>query len=120
MLSAWLGLKITLYLLFQMAVLNFDCILQMLENTGLIPHETLYSQDGLNFGDIHFCPAHWTLCMQQISPERLWKLLAASAFMPPMEEGGPKLSGTTAILLVFKADSQHERITNVYVRLITH
>ena len=38
--------------------------------------------------------------------------------MPSRSEGPPELSGTTAILLVFQADSQHEEITDVYVGLI--
>ena len=41
---------------FQMAALNFNRILLMLEDPGSIPWETLQSQDGLNVGDIHFCP----------------------------------------------------------------
>ena len=40
--------------------------------------------------------------------------------MPPQSEGPPELSRTTAILLVFQADSQHEEITDVYVGLIVH
>ena len=40
--------------------------------------------------------------------------------MPPQLEGPPELSGTTAILLVFQADSQHEEITDVYMGLIVH
>ena len=36
----------------------------------------------------------------------------------PSSEGTPELSGTTAILLVFQADGQHEKITDVYVGLI--
>ena len=39
---------------------------------------------------------------------------------PPPSEGTPELSGTTAILLVFQADGQHEKITDVYVGLIVH
>ena len=38
--------------------------------------------------------------------------------MPPRLEGPPKLSGVTAILLVFQADSQHEDITDVYMGLV--
>ena len=38
--------------------------------------------------------------------------------MPPQSERPPKLSGTTAIILVFQADSRHEKITNVYVGLV--
>ena len=36
----------------------------------------------------------------------------------PPSEGTPELSGTTAILLVFQADGQHESITDVYVGLV--
>ena len=39
---------------------------------------------------------------------------------PPTLEGPPKLSRTTPILLVFQANSQHERITDVYVVLVVH
>ena len=38
--------------------------------------------------------------------------------MSPTLEGPPKLNGTTAILLVFQADGQHGRITDVYVGLM--
>ena len=38
--------------------------------------------------------------------------------MPPQSEGPPKISGMTAILLVFQADSKHEEITDVYVGLV--
>ena len=38
--------------------------------------------------------------------------------MLPTSEGPPKLSGTTTILLVFQADGQHERITDVNVGLV--
>ena len=34
--------------------------------------------------------------------------------------GTPKLSGMTAILLVFQADNQHKEITDVYMELIVH
>ena len=40
--------------------------------------------------------------------------------MPSMAEGTLKLSGMTAILLVFQADNQHEKITDVYIGLIVH
>ena len=40
--------------------------------------------------------------------------------MPPQLEGSPKLSRTTAILLVFQADSQHEEITDVYMGFVVH
>ena len=45
---------------FQMVALNFDLILLMLKDTGSIPRDTLHSQDGLNLGDIRFCPLRWS------------------------------------------------------------
>ena len=56
--------------------------------------------------------------MQRLSLNRLSKLITEGAFMPPQSEGPPELSGTTAILLVFQADSQHEEITDVYMGLV--
>ena len=56
--------------------------------------------------------------MQRISLDRLWKLIAEGVFMLPRSEGTPELSGTTAILLVFEADGQHESITDIYVGLV--
>ena len=40
--------------------------------------------------------------------------------MPPISEGTLELSRTTAILLTFQADDQHEKITDVYVGLVAH
>ena len=90
----------------------------MLANQGSIPQDTLQSQDGLNLGDVHFCPIWQTLRMQHISLDCLRRLITEDTFMPPTLEGPPELSGTTTILLVFQADGQHERITDVYVGLV--
>ena len=40
--------------------------------------------------------------------------------MPPRSDRPPELSRMTAILLVFQADSRHEKITNIYVGLMVH
>ena len=56
--------------------------------------------------------------MQRISVDHLWRHIAKGVFIPPTSEGPSELSRTTAILLVFQADGQHERITDVYVRLM--
>ena len=101
-----------------MVALNFNCILLMLVDQGSIPWDTLQSQDGLNLGDVHFCPIRQTLHMQCFSLDHLQRLITEGMFMPPTLEGPPELSGTTAILLVFQADGQHERITDVYVGLV--
>ena len=101
-----------------MVALNLDHIQLMLADQDSIPHDTLQSQNGLNLGDVHFCPIRQTLRMQCISLDRLWKLIAEGMFMPPLSEGPPELSGTTAIILVFQVDGQHERITDIYVGLV--
>ena len=101
-----------------MVALNFDHILLMLKDVGSIPRHTLHSQDGLNLGDIHFCPLIRMLCMQCLTLGGLCTLLTEGMFMPPQSERPLELSGMTAILLVFQADSRHEKITNIYVGLV--
>ena len=90
----------------------------MLKDGGTIPRGTLHSQDGINLGDICFCPILCTLHMQHISLNGLHTLLLEGAFMPPQTNMPPELSKTMAILLVFQADSKHKRIINVYVGLV--
>ena len=118
--TALLTLAIIFLLFLQMAALNFNHILLMLADQGSILQDALQSQDRLNLGNIRFCPIQQTLRMQRISLDHLRRLVAEGAFMPLMLEGPPKLSGTTAILLVFQADGQHQRITDVYVGLVLH
>ena len=101
-----------------MAILNFNWILLKLASKGSIPRDTLHSQDGLNLGDIRFCPIQRTLNMQCISLDYLWKPIAEGAFMPSMAEGTLELSRTTAILLVFQVEDQHEKITDIYIGLV--
>ena len=101
-----------------MAALNFEHILVMLKGGGAIPQSTLHSQDGINLGDIRFCPILCTLHMQCISLEGLRILLSEGTFVPLQSNLAPKLSRTMAILLVFQVDSKHKRIINVYVGLM--
>ena len=101
-----------------MVALNFEHILMMLKDGGTIPQDTLQSQDGINLGDIHFCPLLHTLCMQHLSPDGLRTLLSKGASTPPRSDMTPQLSGMTTILLVFQADSGHEKIINVYMGLV--
>ena len=54
--STSLNPSVNSFFLFQMVALNFGCILMMLKDGGTIPQYTLCSQDGINLGDIHFCP----------------------------------------------------------------
>ena len=68
---------------FQMAALNFERILLMLKDTGSILQDTLQSQDGINLGDICFCPLICTLRMQLLSLDSLCTLLTKDTFTPP-------------------------------------
>ena len=92
----------------------------MLKDGDSISQDTLQSQDGVNQGDIHFCPLLCTLCMQHLSLNGLCTLLAEGTFMPPQSKRPPKLSGMIMILLVFQVDSRHQKIINVYVGLVVH
>ena len=92
----------------------------MLKDGGSIPRDTLQSQDGINRGDIRLSPLLCTLCMQHLSLGSLCTLLSEGAFMPPPSNMPPKLSGMTTILLVFQADSRHDKIINIYVGLVVH
>ena len=58
--------------------------------------------------------------MQRISLDCLRGHITKSAFMPPALQGTPELSRTTAILLIFQVDDQHEKITDFYVGLVVH
>ena len=84
---------------FQMVALNFQRILLMLKDGGSIPRDTLQSQDGINLGDIHFCPLIHTFHMQHLSLNGLCTLLAKGTFMPPQSERPPKLSGITNVYM---------------------
>ena len=106
------------FFLFQMAALNFECILVMLKDGGTIPRGTLRSQDGINLGDICFCLILHTPRMQRISLDGLCTLLSEGTFTPLQSHTPPELSRTMAILLVFQADSKHKRIINIYVGLV--
>ena len=101
-----------------LATLKINHILLKLASKDFIPWDTLQSQDGLNLEDIHFCPIQHTLHMQCISLDFLQRLITEGAFMPPTSEGTRELSGTTAILLIFQVDDQHEKITDIYVGLM--
>ena len=103
-----------------MVALNFKHILMMLKGGGTIPRSTLCCQDGINLGDIRFCPILHTLCMQHISLEGLCTLLSEGAFAPPQSKTPPELSRMMAILLVFQVDSKHKRIINIYMGLMVH
>ena len=116
--SASLVPGVNSFFLFQMAALNFERIPLMLKDGGSILRDTLQSQDGINLGDIRFCPMLCTLSMQRLSLGGLRTLLSEGAFAPPQSNMPPELSGMTAILLVFQADSRHEKIINIYVGLV--
>ena len=58
--------------------------------------------------------------MQCISLDYLRKHIAEGTFMPSAVENTLELSGMIAILLVFQADDQNEKITDIYIGLVVH
>ena len=114
---------------FQMAAPNFERILLMLKDVGSIPQYTLHSQDGLNLGDICFCPLICMLRMQLLSINGLRTLLTRGAFMPPRSKRPTELSRMTAILLTsrwtagmrklptFMWDSWYAKLSPTYITL---
>ena len=114
-----LAINFPLVLLDGNTQLQPDTLLK-LTSKGSILRDTLCRQDGLNLGDICFCPIQHTHNIQCISLDYLLKLIAEGMFMPSMVEGTLKLSGMTAILLIFQVDDQHEQITDIYIGLIVH
>ena len=71
----------------------------MLKDRGTIPPDTLRSQDGINLGDIHFCPMMRTLHMQHISLKGLCTLLSEGTFVPLHFNTPSELSGMTEFYL---------------------
>ena len=114
-----LTLAIIFPLIFQMAALNFNHILLKLANQGSIPWDTLQSQ-GSTWGTFTSVPCSKP---STCSTSLLTACRDSSPRVhscPPTSEGTLKLSGITAILLIFQADNQHEKITDVYVGLVVH
>ena len=92
----------------------------MLTDQGSIPQDTLQSQDRDSiWGTFAFVPKDEPSTCNASLLTICGNSLPRAHSCPP-SEGTPKLSRTTAILLVFQADGKHERITDVYRGLIVH
>ena len=108
---------IFLFFLLQMAALNFECLLDHLQSPESLPRDMLTSHEALHFGDICFAPLRHTLNMQWFSLIYLKSLVADNSFQPE----GIKLdtySNTTALLIVFLSDEEHQGIEHVHIGLV--
>ena len=74
-------------------------------------------QEGLHFGDVCFVLLQHTLNMQCISLTYLKSLVSEDSFQP---EGTTMdvASNSTATLIVFLSDDQHEAIQHIHIRLV--
>ena len=100
-----------------MALIDFNTLLDCLQGPHSLPNEMLTSQEGLCFRDIHFVLPWHALNMQHISLMYLGSLISDNCFQP---EGMPfdAVSGFTAILIVFLSDEQHTAIQHVHISLV--
>ena len=108
-----------LLLQMDMALIDFNTLLDCFQSLYSVPGEMLTSQEGLCFRDIHFVPLQHTLNMQHISLMYLKSLMSDNCFQP---EGTPSdaASGSMAILIVFLSDKQHTTNQEIHLSLVVH
>ena len=102
-----------------MALITFSTMLDHLQSPHLLPSEMLTGPEGLHYGDIHYLPLQCTLKMQCVPYTYFTSLVHENHFQP---EGMTMdvASHTTAILLVFLSDDQHETIKYIHIGLVVH
>ena len=100
-----------------MAMISFNALHECLQSLHSLPSELLMGQEGLLFRDVCFTPLQCTLNMQCIPLTYLKSLVSKDSFQP---EGTTMdtASNSTAILIVFLSDDQHEAIQHVHIGLI--
>ena len=108
---------ILLVFFLQMATLNFKHILDSLQSPESLPLDMMTSYKALHFRDIHFALQQHTLNMQWVSLIYLKSLVNDNSFQP--EGFKPNAySSTTAILMVFLFNEQHQGIEHVHISLV--
>ena len=100
-------------------MISFNTLHECLQSLHSLPSELLMGQQGLHFGDVHFMSLQHTLNMQRIPLTFLKSLVSNDSFLP---EGMTMdlASNSTAILIVFLSDDQHEAVQYIHIRLIVH
>ena len=102
-----------------MALISFSTMLDCLQSPHSLLSELLTGQEGLHYGDIHYLPLQHTLKMQHVPYTYFTSLVHENHFQPE-EMTIDTASHTTAILLVFLSDDQHETIKYVHIGLVVH
>ena len=102
-----------------MAIISFSTLHEHLQSPHSLPNDLLTGQEGLCFRDVHFALLQCTLHMQCIPLTYLKSLVSEDSFQP---EGMTidVASNSTAILMVFLSDDQHDAIEHIHIRLVVH
>ena len=102
-----------------MAALNFEHLLDCLQSPESLPWDMMTSHEALHFRDICFAPLWHALNRQHVSLVYLQNLVADKSFQP---EGikPDAYSNTTAILIVFLSDEEHQGIEHMHIDLVMH
>ena len=113
------SILILLFFFLQMAALSFKHLLNHLQSPESLPQDMMTSYEALCFGNICFVPLWHTLNMQWVSLTYLKSLVNDNSFQP--EGIKPNTySGTTAILIVFLSDEEHQGIKHMHISLVVH
>ena len=100
-------------------MISFSTLHEHLQSLHSLPSDLLMGQEVLLFRDVCFAPLQCTLNMQCIPLTYLKCLVSENSFQP---EGMTidMACNSTAILIGFLLDDQHEAIQYVHVRLVVH
>ena len=100
-----------------MAALNFEHLLDYLQSPESLPLDIMTGYEALHLRDICFVLPWCTLNMQWVSLIHLKSLVADNSFQP---EGikPDACSHTTAILIVFLSDEEHQGIGHVHIGMV--
>ena len=100
-----------------MAMISFSTLHEHLQSPHSLSSELLMGQEGLHFGDVHFTLLQCTLNMQHVPLTYLKSLVSEDSFqLKGMTMDA--VSNSTAILIVFLLDDQHEAVQHVHIGLI--
>ena len=102
-----------------MAMISFSSLHEPLQSLHSLPSDLLMGQEGLHFGDVCFVPLQCTLNMQHVPLTYLKSLVSKDSFQ---QEGMTidMASNSTAILIVFLLDDQHDTIQHIHTGLVVH
>ena len=100
-----------------MAVLSFECHLDLLQSPESLPWDIVTGYQALHLGDVCFAPPQHTLNMQWVSLIYLKSLVTDNAFQPEGDQ--PDMySHTMAILITFLSNKEHQGIEHVHISLV--